>query len=322
MSTPTDPRARVADYLERLRDVLPAKSAASVLAEVSALIEDRVELEGGAETAGAVDRALAALGPPERLAAALTGETASGDVARRVAFGRLVPLVFAAHLVLAIVLTLVGAGTAFVPGIVGALPTDSPVATGFGVLGIFFIDVGIVAVALTLLGRDRVPSLLHRLRLEMPGTRRDAALSLVLLVLVALLVNVPSFRDALFALGTGEDRAPILSPEVLALVPFLDVALGLFALRNVLLLVSGGERVASLAVDAAASFAAAGVAVLVMTRTELVRIPTGAGLTEAQARTFADLLLRVGFVVCLVGAVLLVARGVRRLLRIRELWSA
>ncbi|MFO0933918.1 MAG: hypothetical protein U1E39_14610 [Planctomycetota bacterium] len=322
MSTPTDPRARVADYLERLRDVLPAKSAASVLAEVSALIEDRVELEGGAEAAGAVDRALAALGPPERLAAALTGETASGDVARRVAFGRLVPLVFAAHLVLAIVLTLVGAGTAFVPGIIGALPKDSPVATGSGVLGIFFIDVGIVAVALALLGRDRVPSLLHRLRLEMPGTRRDAALSLVLLALVALLVNVPSFRDALFALGTGDERTPILSPEVLALVPFLDVALGLFALRNVLLLVSGGERVASLAVDAAASFAAAGVAVLVMTRTELVRIPTGAGLTEAQARTFADLLLRVGFVVCLVGAVLLVARGVRRLLRIRELWSA
>jgi hypothetical protein len=322
MSIATDPRARVAEYLERLRDVLPARSAASVLTEVSALIEDRVELEGGTDAGGAVDRALAALGPPERLAAALTGETASGELARRVAYGRLVPLVFAAHLVLALVLTVVGAGTAFVPGIVGALPTDSPVATGFGVLGIFFIDVGLVAVVLALLGRDRVPSLLHRLRLEMPGTRRDAALSLVLLALVALLVNLPSFRDALFALGTGADRAPILAPEVLALVPFLDVALGLFALRSVLLLRAGGERVASLAVDAAASLAAAGVAVLVMTRAELVRIPSGAGLTEAQARTFADLLLRVGFVVCLVGAVLLVARAVRRLLRIRELWSA
>lgn len=319
MNAVTDPRARITDYLERLRDVLPAKQASSVLAEVSALIEDRVELEGGSAVAGAVDRALGALGPPERLAAALTGETVSGDAARRVAFGRLVPLVFAAHLVLAIVLTVVGAGTAFVPGIVGALPTSSPVATGFGVLGIFFIDVGIVAVGLTLLGRERVPSLLHRLRLEMPGTRRDAALALVLLALVALLVNVPSFRDALFALGTGEHRSPILAPEVLALVPVLDVVLALFAVRNVLLVVSGGERVASLAVDAVASLAAAGAAVLVMTRTELVRIPTGVGLTEAQARTFADLLLRVGFVVCLLGAVLLVARAVRRGLRIREL---
>ena len=64
------------------------------------------------------------------------------------------------------------------------------------------------------------------------------------------------------------------------------------------------------------------VAVLVMTRAELVRVPSGVGLTEAQARTFADLLLRVGFVVCLLGAVLLVARAVRRLLRIRELIAA
>ncbi len=171
--------------------MLPTRQAASILAEVSALIDDRVELEGGADVPGAVDRALAAVGPPERLAAALTGEAVSGDVAHRVAFGRLVPLVFAAHLVLAIVLTLTGAGTAFVPGIVGALPMESPLATGFGVLGIFFTDVGLVAVTLTLLGRDRVPALLHRLRLEMPGTRRDAGLALVLLGLVALLVNVP-----------------------------------------------------------------------------------------------------------------------------------
>jgi len=322
MSTAPIPRARIAAYLERLRDVLPTRQAASVLTEVSALIEDRVELEGGVDAPGAVDRALAALGPPERLAAALTGETVSGDVARRVAFGRLVPLVFAAHLVLAIVLTLAGAGTAFVPGIVGALPMESPLATGFGVLGIFFTDVGLVAVTLALLGRDRVPSLLHRLRLEMPGTRRDAVLALVLLGLIGLLVNVPGFRDALFALGTGEQRAPILSPEMLGLVPVLDVALVLFAVRNLLLLAAGGERIASLVVDAAASLAAALVAVLVMTRAELVRIPSGAGLTEAQARTFADLLLRVGFVVCLLGAVLLVARAVRRLLRIRELTAA
>ena len=168
MSTAPIPRARIAAYLERLRDVLPTRQAASVLTEVSALIEDRVELEGGADAPGAVDRALAALGPPERLAAALTGETVSGDVARRVAFGRLVPLVFAAHLVLAIVLTLAGAGTAFVPGIVGALPMESPIATGFGVLGIFFTDVGLVAVTL---GGEGASGFTADEQVAVPGSR-------------------------------------------------------------------------------------------------------------------------------------------------------
>lgn len=319
MTTPPDPRARVADYLERLRDVLPARRAASVLAEVSSLIEDRLEPEGETPSADAVERALAALGPPERLAASLTGEPAAGDAARRRAWGRLVPLVFGAHLVLAIVLTLVGAGTAFVPGLVGALPTGSPLATGFGVLGVFLTDVGLVTVTLGLLGRERVPALLHRIRLEMPGTRRDAALSLVLLALLALLVASPGVRDALLAVGAGSERRPLLAPGVADLVPFALVVIGLFAARHVLDLLAGHERLPGVVLDGVASLAGAGLAVAVLRLDELVRIPEGAGLTEHQARVFADLLLRVGSVVCLVAAVLLVARAVRRALRARDL---
>lgn len=306
-------------YLARLRAVVPPRQAEAVLREVAALIDERIEQEGGREAPGAVDRALAALGPAEALAAAIAGEREAGDFAERTAFRRLVPLVFGVHLLLAVVLTLAGAGTAFVPGIVGALPTDAPLSTGLGVLGIFLTDVGLVAVVVGLLGRDRVPTLLAQLRLELPGTRRDAALSLVLIVLVALLVNVPSFRDALFALGTGDARAPLLAPDLLALVPVLDAALLLLAVRNVLLLRAGGERPASVAVDALASLVLAGLCVLVMTRDELVRVPVGAGLSAEGARALADLLLRVAFVASLIAAVLLMSRAVRRGLRLRDL---
>ena len=47
MSSTTLPAAevQVSEYLDRLRDVLPAKEAPTVLAEVDALIRDRLDSE-------------------------------------------------------------------------------------------------------------------------------------------------------------------------------------------------------------------------------------------------------------------------------------
>ncbi|MCC7138358.1 MAG: hypothetical protein IT460_08040 [Planctomycetes bacterium] len=319
MSAP-DPAARIAAYLERLRDVLPHDRASSVTSDVAALIEDRIDAAGPAvPRAEAVERALAALGAPEALAAALAGDAAGGDAAARRAFWRLVPILFGGHLLVSVVLAVAGAGTSLLPGLVGALPTSSPLATAFGVLGIFLADVGFATVLVALLGRERAPALLHRLRLEMPGTRRDAALSLVFLALLAAILDVPAVRDRLFALGAGEGRASLLGDDALALIPFANGVLALFALRHVALLVSGGERVGTLALDALASLCAAVLAVVAMTRDALIRVPDTAGLTAAQARTLTDLLVRTVFVVALVSGVLLVARFVRRVLRIRQL---
>lgn len=319
MSAP-DPAPRVAAYLERLRDVLPHDRAAAVTTDVASLIEDRIDAEGpGVDRAAAVERALSALGPPEALAAALAGEATSGDAVTRRAFGRLVPILFAAHLLVAVVLAVAGAGTTLVPGIVAALPTSSPLATAFGVLGILFADIGFATVLVLLLGRERAPALLHRLRLEMPGTRREALLSLVFLALLAAILDVPAVRDRLFALGVGEARSSLLGEDALGLLPAANVVLGLFALRHAALLVSGTERVGTVALDAAASLAAAGFSVLVMTHDALIRVPESAGLSAEQARTLSELLVRTLFVVALVAGVLLVARFVRRVLRIRQL---
>ena len=120
-------------------------------------------------------------------------------------------------------------------------------------------------------------------------------------------------------MGVGEGRSPVLAPAVTALTLAADAVLILFAVRHLLLLVAGVERVQGVLVDAMASLAGAILAVLLMTRDELVRIPPSAGLTEAQASVFADLLFRVVFVVCLVAAILLVMRFARRLLRVKQL---
>ena len=305
-------------YLERLRDALPDAQADLVVAEVSGLIEDRLEQEGPGPESTA--RALAALGPPETLANALRGGHAvSIDVATRRAFTRMLAVAFAGHLLLSIVLTVVGSGATLLPGLVGALPHGSWMGVVLGVLGIFFVDVGFLAVLFALLGRDRVPAILHHLRLEMPGSRRDAGLALVLVALLAVLLNVSTFRDALFAVGGQDHRSPILADAVVSLLPMADVVLGLFALRHVLILGTGRERVGGLLVDALASLAGAVLAGLVMTRDELVRIPASVGLTTAQAEVFSDLLFRVVFVVGFVASLLLIARFVKRLLRIRQI---
>lgn len=307
-------------YLDRLREVLPASRAAEVVREVEALIGDRLEQDPeGPASPGAADRALAALGTPETLASSLAGGQVVLDLATRRAFTRMLTVVFAAHLLLSIVLTVIAPDASLVPGLVGALPRSPWVATASAVLGVFLVDVGALLVLFRLLGARRAPGLLHGLPLRMPVRRRDAVLSLVLLALLALILNVPDLRDRILAVGIGEERSPVLAPSVTALTLAADAVLILFAVRHLLLLVSGVERVEGVVLDAMASLAGAILSVLLMTREELVRIPPSSGLTEAQAAVFADLLFRVVFVVCLVAAILLVMRFARRVLRVKQL---
>jgi hypothetical protein len=310
------------EYLTRLRDALPPAKAADVADEVSALVADRVEIEGGSvDDPAAVERALSALGKPESLAAALGGDSVTIDAATRRAFVRWLAVLFAGHLVLSIVLAVMGTVEALLPGLVEPLPRENLFASACGVLSILFLDVGLLTVFFALVGRDRVPKVLPRLRLSMPGTRRDAVLSLLLLGLVAVILNSPSLRDSLISVGPGHQRAPVLAPDAIGLLPLADAVLLLFGLRHVVLLVSGGERVQGLVLDALASLAAVALAIAVMTRPELVRIPPTASLSAEQAKVFQDLLVRVCLVVAFVASLLLATRFVRRCLRLKDLLS-
>jgi hypothetical protein len=260
------------------------------------LIEDHIEQDpDGAAYACAADRALAALGPPETLASALSGETVVIDLATRRAYTRMLTVVFAAHLLLCIILTVIAPGSDLIPGLVGALPRTPWGATLTSVLALFFVDAGALLVFFRLLGTRRAPGLLRGLPLQVPVRRRDAALSLVLLGLLAVILNVPSLRDQILAVGVGEDRSPVLAPAVTALTLAADAVLILFAVRHLLLLLTGVERVQGVVLDALASLAGAILAVLLMTRVTAgadpgLRLHGGPG-------GGADLLFRVVFVV-------------------------
>ncbi|HVG94650.1 MAG TPA: hypothetical protein VND21_09390 [Planctomycetota bacterium] len=324
MTPPATVDRTITEYLDRLRDLLPPERRSEIVREVGSLIDER--LEGEAEAGGeatpspeAVRRALDALGPPGHLAASLTGGGLMVEGTTRRAFGRALAVVFAGHLLLAIVLTVLGSATPLVPGLVGALPRESWAATAFGLLGIFFADAGFLLVLFSLLGQRRAPAILDRLRLSIPGSRRDAALSLALLAAVAALVHVPGLRDRIFAVGSEGGRVALLSGEVLSLLPALDVMLACFAAAAVALLVVGRESPLGVVADGVASLAGVVFCVLLITRSEIVSIPAATGLSEAQARTFADLILRAVTIVALLSALLLAARFVRRVLRLREL---
>ena len=317
------PAKLVEDYLDRLREALPPARSADVVAEVRSLIQDRMEAESVAEGDPAgVARALASLGRPEALATALGGGSITIDLATRRAYVRLLGVVYAAHLVISIVVTAMGKGTVLLPGIVQALPPHPFAATMLGAIGLFFLDAGLLGVLFALFGRERAPAILPRLRLKMPGTRRDAAFSLVLLGLVAVLLNVPSVRDAIFAIGGTEGRVPILTPEALGLVPVADAVLALFALRNVLLAVAGGESLTALVLDALAALCGAVLCVLLMTRETLIAIPSSASLSSEQGAVFARVVFHVVLVIAFVSALLLAARFVKRCLRVREVLAA
>lgn len=314
---------QVAEYLERLRDMLPARDARGVLAEVTALIEDRLESEcAGTPTPEGARTALRALGSPEALASSLVGGATTIDLATRRAFTRMLAVVFAGHLLLEIILTVIGRDSTLVPGLVSALPREGLFATLCGVVGVFFLDVGFLGVVFVFFGRRRSPEILHRLHLRMPVRRRDALASLVLLGLVALLINVSAVRDALFSVGGDAGRSPILAPDLLDLIPAADAVLMLFAVRFGLQLISGGERVGSLVADGLASLGGAGFCVLLMTRNQLVQLPATAGLSESATILFSGLISRVVLIVSFVASLLLVTRFVKRGLRLKQLLTA
>jgi hypothetical protein len=283
-----------------------------VVDEVRSLVEERVEHEGG--DAATTARALEALGPPETLAAKIEGEGFAVSRTLRRTFVRTLASVFAAHAMLAIVLSAIPGHGALVPGLVGPLPRESVFATVAGLFGILFCDLGFLVALFAVLGRDRAQRL-PTLRLRMPGTRRDGALSLVLIALVAVLLH--PLRSRVFAVEGTDGVTPIFPDEVVALLPLFDAMLGLFALRGVLLLAGGRERVESVAADALAALCGAVLAGMLLTRDQLVTLP--ASLGKDQGLVLEDLLRRAFLVAIFVCGVGLAIRFAKRVLRLREL---
>jgi len=308
-----------AEFIEELRDLLPSREAKRVIQDVDGLIQDRMEVaqrDNGATPEEAERIAVSALGSPAELAEQLTTAPITVDLQTRRVFVRLLAVMFAAHLLLCIVLTVAGGSGPAVPGLLTPLPRAPLGAVFTAVLSIALIDTGALFLIFALLGRGKAPAGLPQLRLRTFTSRRDAALGLVLLVLIALILH--PFRSEVFAVRTSEGMVPFLAPPLVALIPVFDVALVLFAIKQVSILLGSGETPLGVLADALASLALAVGLVLAATRDRIVQFPDEA-LGSSGAELLQDLVTRVFLLIFVGAALFLVVRFVKRLLRLRQL---
>jgi len=311
----TTPEARA--FVERLRDLLPPRDADRVVREVEALVLDRAEAEAaaGAGDAEAERRALARLGTPEALADTLASDPLVIGATTRRTFVRWFFVLWAGHFLLSLLLTLAKADAAALPGLLAPLPLRPWHAALTAVMGQALLDVGLLLVLFAVLGRLRggaVPSL----HLVTPTwTKPEALRGLVLLALLAVVAH--PLRDAIFSVRRGADYTPFLAPDLVALVPWLDVVLGLCALRCVLVLTGRADGPLVLVVDALAGLGGIALLLLAATRSEVVRLPPDV-LGADTAHVLNDLVTRAFLVVFVVAALLLTVRTVQRLLRLRR----
>lgn len=313
------PPATRAEYLDRLRDLLPARESPRILVEVEGLLEDRMDAavrEEGLPRHEAERRALTALGPPETLADRLLAAPLQVDRTTRRAFVLWFGVLGAGHLLVSAILAAAGGEGAAIPGLLAPLDGSSLPGLLSQVLATLFMDLGILFAVFALLGRGRAPSGLPRLRLTPTWSARDSVQGAVLVLLTAVLL-LPPVRDALLAVRSGGVRHPLLAPEVTAVLPWAYGVLGLVLARQVLCLVRSGEGTVALAIDFVASLAGVVFLGAVVTRGDLVRLPGSLG-PEASG-VLEDLITRLLLLILVVWALALAVRCVKRAARLRDL---
>lgn len=304
------------DYLARLADLLPAAEASRIVEEVREMILDRAEAiaaeQPDLDAAGAEAQAVAAWDSPEALADQLSGASLTIGQATRRTFWRSLWMLFAGHLALAIVLTVAGGDAATVPGFVGPLPTTTWIATVLGVLSVFCIDLGALLLIFMLLLRPRSGRRLPRIGGERRWSRRDGVKGLFLMVLLAVIFNL--FLDSIFALRHQDALEPFLGQDLKSLLPWLNVVLGLFAARYLLIALGRADSPATGVANTLASLGAAVLAILAATRSDLVVLPEG-GLTADARDVLEDVMERVFLLVFVVAALFLAVRFVKSAMR-------
>ncbi len=320
MSQVSDPRA---EYLDRLTDLLPPREVTRVRREVEALILERVAEEMGnhpdIDEPEAERRALEALGPAEQLADEIVSDPMTIPLATRRLFVRALAVVFAGHLLLAVVLTVAGTASAAIPGLLGPLPKEPASAIFLSIMTIFFIDTGIVLCLFVAMGTGRSSRAVSRLYVRYEWTRRGAIEGLVLLALLGVIVNF--FLGRVFAVQQGEELQPFLATEVMELVPYVNIVLALFAVRHVLTLLGRGGNASAAAADALACLAGVITLILLATRGEIVTMPAEK-LGQEAADVLDNLLERVLLLIAVLGALLLTVRFVRQVIRCWRLMRA
>jgi len=308
------------EYLNRLEDLLPPAEVARVRADVDAMIEDHVggaiESEPELDAAEAERRAIAALGSPELLAEQLGPGPMTIPLTVRRSFVRALAVFFAGHLLLSIVLTVAGAESPAIPGLLMPLPKEPFTAVLIGVITIFLIDTGAVLVLFVAIGSRRPKPAFPQLQARNRWTRREAWQGLVLVGLLAVIFNV--LLDPIFSIKEGDEWKPFLSPELKAIVPYVNLVLALLALRHLLTLVGRGGSTLSVAADALAALTGSVLLTIAALTGKIVHLPER-HLGREAAAVLDSLIERVFLLVFIVGALLLLARFIRQAIHLQRM---
>jgi len=310
------------EYLQRLEDLLPASEVRRVRADVDAMIQDHTAgvLESDPEVSAteAERRAVAALGPPERLADEVGAGPVTIPVAVRRSFVRALAVFFSGHLLLSIVLTAAGSESPAIAGLLGPLPKGPFITVAVAVLAIFLIDTGAMLLLFAAVGARRSMPSFPQLQRRDRWTRKDALQGLFLLALLAVIFNV--LLDPIFSVRDGEDWQPFLAPDLKALVPYVNVVLGLLAVRHVLTLLGRGSSIGGVAADALAALAGSVLLTFAALTGRLVQMPHGRGqLDKDTAAVLGSLVERVFLLVFVVAALLLLGRFVRQAIHLQRM---
>jgi len=305
-----------------LTALLPAPESERVRGDVEAMILDHAEAAREADPALDADEAerlaLESLGTPEAMADALVDRPVRITWATWRSVQRMLWVLVPCHLLLSVLLTAAGSTTPALPGLLGPLPTSSWAATALAVCGVIVVDVGLVVLLHAVFGAQ-----LGRIRPiadpRLSVTRGDAVRRLVFLALVAVLVNGLLKRLFTVEFASGE-AASFLVDDLLALVPWANVVLALFAVRDIGALLRPSSARTLWSADTVASAAAAVLMVFSAARPELVRFPADR-LGPAPAYVLTSLVTRLFVFLLVVGALISALRavgGVRRLLAARR----
>jgi len=241
----------LAEYLGRVRSHLPVRTGGDILRELESSVRDRVDdlaaAAGRAPDDEMLRKALAEMGEPETVAAAYARQRSLVGPADFRPFVVWTTILFAVHLGLVGVATMLGHPLALGPIAVAPTGPHGLVSTAAAAVHALLLDVGLMAFVFGGTGR---------LRRRLDGSARTAHVEtsprvmagrIALSILVALVLSV--FRDRVFVVVTGNETHPLFTEWFVAVLPLVMAVLALAVVSDALYLVLGETRF-SLAIDA------------------------------------------------------------------------
>jgi hypothetical protein len=313
---------------------LSGSGKADILREIESHVYDRAEALAAARGAADIedtdlDKAMEELGDPSDLAVSYSGEKMIINPKEYTAFWYFTGLLFAVHLSMLLIAVLTSTRFNFFPFNVLPAGTVSGTRAVLTVISLavqaFLFDAGLVMVVFFLLRRTfrrvELPNLTFRVESSVRPSLFRAAFSLV----VALALVVPGIRDTLFKV-TVEDAEGVLVHHTLLLPPLMEaipwiVAFLVLAMVKDILYAFLRERPLTVGLDLVTAAGGVVLALYLFSRDGLVGLPADFPLDANGLAVFNQFLAKALGLFFIVWAALFASRGVKRALRLRQLWG-